>query len=82
MSINPVSMPQAVREALQRASATTGADFTMLAEGTLRLVCARKSSACQLFDLSTDPAQTRDVARERAVDFARLRGMVPGFARP
>lgn len=36
MSINPVSMPQAVREALQRASATTGVDFTMLAETARR----------------------------------------------
>jgi Transglycosylase SLT domain len=36
MSINPVSIPQGVREALQRAAASTGVDFSMLAETARR----------------------------------------------
>lgn len=36
MSVNPVSIPQGVREALQRAAASTGVDFTMLAETARR----------------------------------------------
>jgi arylsulfatase A-like enzyme len=45
----------------------------LLAEGSLRLVCARKIGACKLFDLRTDPAQARDLAGERSADLARLR---------
>jgi hypothetical protein len=36
MTINPVSIPQNVREALQRAAASTGVDFSMLAETARR----------------------------------------------
>lgn len=36
MTINPVSIPQGVREALQRAAASTGVDFGMLAETARR----------------------------------------------
>lgn len=36
MTINPVSIPQTVREALQRAAASTGVDFSMLAETARR----------------------------------------------
>jgi glucan phosphoethanolaminetransferase (alkaline phosphatase superfamily) len=52
-------------------------EATMLAEGSLRLVCARKLGACQLFDVATDPLQTRDASaqhHERAQAMrARLR---------
>lgn len=37
-------------------------ESTLLAEGSLRLVCARKLGACQLFDVASDPMQTRDVS--------------------
>jgi hypothetical protein len=46
---------------------------TMLAEGTLRLVCARKLGACQLFDLKHDPFEKNDLSRERAPEFEALR---------
>ncbi len=36
-------------------------DFTLVAEGGERLVCARKIAACALYDLAHDPLQTRDV---------------------
>ncbi len=46
---------------------------TMLAEGTLRLLCARRVGACRLFDLSSDPGQQRDVAGELPEQFERLK---------
>ncbi|HEY4103749.1 MAG TPA: sulfatase/phosphatase domain-containing protein, partial [Polyangiaceae bacterium] len=46
---------------------------TLLADGTLRLVCARKLGACKLYDLASDPGETRDVANERQSDFSTLR---------
>ncbi|HEX3774569.1 MAG TPA: sulfatase-like hydrolase/transferase [Polyangiaceae bacterium] len=46
---------------------------TLLAEGTLRLICARKLGACKLYDLATDPGETRDVANEQPNEFATLR---------
>jgi hypothetical protein len=36
MAVDPVAMPQAVRQALERASAATGVDFTVLAETARR----------------------------------------------
>ena len=46
---------------------------TLLAEGTLRLICARKLGACKLFDLVTDPGEVRDVAADRGPQFGELR---------
>jgi len=37
-------------------------DQTLLAEGSLRLVCQRRIGACALYDVETDPRQQRDVA--------------------
>jgi len=37
-------------------------DFTLVAEGAERLVCARKIAACSLYDLAHDPAQSHDIA--------------------
>lgn len=36
-------------------------DWTMLARGSDRLVCARKEAACTLFDVAADPAETKPV---------------------
>lgn len=36
-------------------------DFTMVARGDDRLVCARKEAACTLYDVSVDPKQTKPV---------------------
>jgi hypothetical protein len=54
-------------------------DQQLLAEGMLRLVCARRVGACRLFDLSTDPGQKRDVAGDRGADFTRLRDRLREF---
>lgn len=35
---------------------------TLLAEGTLRLVCERRIGACALYDLERDPGETRDAS--------------------
>ncbi len=48
-------------------------DATLLAEGSLRLVCARRAAACQLFDVATDPGETRDVAPMFADRFAAMK---------
>src|SRR3954465_8594953 len=37
---------------------------TLLGQGTLRLICARKLGACKLFDLASDPREERDLAVE------------------
>jgi hypothetical protein len=41
-------------------------DQLLLAEGSFRLVCARQLGACKLYDLSTDPGQTKDVSADFA----------------
>ncbi len=46
---------------------------SLLAQGHHRLVCERKIGACRLFDLSTDPGQTRDVAALSRQRFEQLR---------
>lgn len=46
---------------------------TMLAQGDLRLLCARKVGACRLFDLSDDPGQHRDVALSKPQRFEEMR---------
>lgn len=46
---------------------------TLLARGSLRLVCARKVGACALYDTAKDPGQTTDVASLRGADFADMR---------
>jgi arylsulfatase A-like enzyme len=39
---------------------------TMLARGSLRLVCARKIGACALHDLTTDPGELRDDSAQKS----------------
>jgi arylsulfatase A-like enzyme len=46
---------------------------TLLAEGKFRLICARRIGACRLYDLDTDPAQTRDAAADFPSEFLALR---------
>jgi arylsulfatase A-like enzyme/stage V sporulation protein SpoVS len=37
-------------------------DFTLLAQGDFRLICARRAGACQLFDLPRDPGEQKDAS--------------------
>ncbi|MCU0655775.1 MAG: sulfatase-like hydrolase/transferase [Polyangiaceae bacterium] len=48
-------------------------ESTMLAEGSLRLICARKLGACQLFDIAADPLQTRDVSAQHIERAQKMR---------
>lgn len=48
-------------------------DFTLLAEGSFRLVCERKIGACRLFDLTSDPQQLRNVASRNVERFEAMR---------
>ncbi len=48
-------------------------DFTLVAEGSERLVCARKVGACTLFDVASDPLQRRDLSRDRGPRASELR---------
>ncbi|MRG90604.1 sulfatase-like hydrolase/transferase [Polyangium spumosum] len=52
--------------------------MTMLARGSLRLVCARRIGACALYDIERDPAQTRDLSGARAADMADMRSELRG----
>jgi arylsulfatase A-like enzyme len=54
------------------AFAETG-EMVLLAEASSRLVCNRRAAACALYDVSTDPSQTRDVAPDRPEQLASLR---------
>ena len=49
-------------------------DYTLLARGDDRLVCVRKIASCTLFDVRTDPLETRPIADrpERVKDLRRL----------
>lgn len=46
---------------------------SLLAEGTLRLVCARRVGACKLFDVREDPHEQTDVSSEQGLRFRELR---------
>lgn len=46
---------------------------TLLAEGSLRLICARRVDACRLYDVSEDPAQQQDVAAAHVEAFASMK---------
>jgi arylsulfatase A-like enzyme len=49
-------------------------DYTLLARGDERLVCVRKIASCTLFDVRTDPLETRPIADrpERVKELRRL----------
>lgn len=60
---------------LQRGLAFSETDaHTMLARGSLRLLCARKIGACALYDVARDPGQIADISATRPADFAEMRG--------
>ncbi|MBL0193779.1 MAG: sulfatase-like hydrolase/transferase [Myxococcales bacterium] len=62
-----------VTEAAKRGFAFSETDdYALVAEGSERLVCARKVGACTLFDVATDPGQRRDRGGETP---ARLRAL-------
>ncbi|WP_437603413.1 sulfatase-like hydrolase/transferase [Sorangium sp. So ce590] len=46
---------------------------TLLAKGTLRLVCARKIGACALYDVATDPGQRQDISALRPAELGAMR---------
>lgn len=48
-------------------------DFTLLAEGSQRLICERRIDACKLYDVKVDPGQERDQSGQRQREFAALR---------
>ncbi len=48
-------------------------DYTLYARDAERLVCARKVGACALYDVATDPHETRDLSREREADAREMR---------
>jgi len=49
-------------------------DYTLLARGDDRLICVRKIASCTLFDVRTDPLETRPIADrpERVKELRRL----------
>ncbi len=63
-------------------------EYTMLARGTDRLVCARKVGACALFDVTSDRAEQRDRSseshevvrdlRRQSVTLERQQGLLEG----
>ncbi len=56
-------------------------DYTLLARGETRLVCARRASACALYEPSSDPGETHDLSRERADDAKALRARLGELTR-
>jgi arylsulfatase A-like enzyme len=60
-------------------------EHALLASGPLRLLCARRLGACQLFDIAADPGQKHDVAAERSTERdalkARLRELSASHGR-
>jgi arylsulfatase A-like enzyme len=61
-------------ESLQRGLAFSETDaHTLLARGSLRLLCARKIGACALYDVARDPGQTADLSAMRPADLAEMR---------
>lgn len=48
-------------------------DYALVAEGSDRLVCARKVGACTLFDIASDPGERRDRGAEAPARLRELR---------
>ena len=55
----------------------------LYAEGSLRLLCARRLGACKLFDLEKDPGETTNLARDSrfAVELKRNRELLRAWCR-
>ena len=52
---------------------------TLLGQGSLRLICARKLGACKLFDLAHDAHEEHDLSAESAQAFGELRAQLKEF---
>ena len=52
---------------------------TLLAEGPMRLVCARRIGACRLFDVTRDPGELTDLAAEQPDRLAAMRRSQAAF---
>ncbi len=48
-------------------------DYTLLAQGHFRLICQRRTGACQLYDLRTDPGQKKDVSGQHPQRLQKMR---------
>lgn len=55
-------------------------EYTLLAEGKFRLICSRRSGACQLYDTSKDPEQKEDLSKVAPEVLARLREQARSLA--
>ncbi|HEY2510195.1 MAG TPA: sulfatase-like hydrolase/transferase, partial [Polyangiaceae bacterium] len=55
-------------------------EYTLLARGNDRLVCARRAAACSLFDRARDPLETHDVAAADPLHTRELRRMLTTLA--
>ncbi len=54
-------------------------DQHMVTDGRAKLICGGSEARCRLFDLVSDPRETRDVLDERETDAARLRAGLDAF---
>ncbi|HSC86053.1 MAG TPA: sulfatase-like hydrolase/transferase [Polyangiaceae bacterium] len=72
LGAQPNTQSNAQREEPGLAVAETD-EFTLLAEDRFRLVCSRRSGACRLFDILSDPGQKHDVSAAHPERFAALR---------
>jgi arylsulfatase A-like enzyme len=54
-------------------------DQTLLAEGTSRLICARRVGACRLFDVARDPGELQDLSATERDRSDALRRRQAGF---
>ncbi len=55
-------------------------EYTLVARGTARLVCARRAGACALYDRARDPGETHDVASEEPEEARDLRHTLTAIA--
>jgi hypothetical protein len=56
-------------------------DYSLVARGADRLVCARHIGACALYDVTSDPAERIDRSRERSPVAHELRGLLASIER-
>jgi tetratricopeptide (TPR) repeat protein len=55
-------------------------EHTLLAEGALRLVCARRVGTCRLYDTSADPRQQRDVSAQHMGELVAMKQRLAAVA--
>jgi len=78
--LGPVLAGKVGKEDLGLAYAETD-DYAMVARGNYRLVCARRASACQLYDVANDPAEHIDMSQSRPQTREDLRSVLAGIQR-